>query len=81
MHDSSPLTLAGGASHTCAIVLGGEVRCWGSNEYGHLGDGTTTERSTPVTVSGISAATAIAGGGSHSCAIVSGGEARCWGAN
>ena len=81
VHDSSPLTLAAGNSHTCAIVLGGEVRCWGANGSGQVGDGTQTYRATPVTVSELSGATAITAGNSHTCAIVSGGEVRCWGDN
>jgi hypothetical protein len=36
-----------GSFHTCAIVDGG-LQCWGSNQFGALGDGTTTQRNTPV---------------------------------
>jgi alpha-tubulin suppressor-like RCC1 family protein len=40
-----------GASHACAVMADGiEVRCWGSNAKGQLGDGTFTDRATPVTV-------------------------------
>jgi Alpha-tubulin suppressor and related RCC1 domain-containing proteins len=39
--------------HTCALLEDGRVACWGYNYYGQLGDGTTTNRNTPVIVKGI----------------------------
>ena len=39
-----------GSVHTCALLGGGEALCWGHNGYGQLGDGTTTNRDTPVPV-------------------------------
>jgi alpha-tubulin suppressor-like RCC1 family protein len=78
---SDVIALAAGDSHSCAIVRGGGVKCWGDNQYGQLGDGTTHRRLTPVAASGLSVgATALALGGSHSCAIVHGGV-KCWGGN
>jgi alpha-tubulin suppressor-like RCC1 family protein len=73
--------VAGGRGHTCAIGSGGQVFCWGNNEFGQLGDGTTTRRLHPVAVKGLTGATAIRIGGDHSCAIVAKGEVRCWGSN
>jgi alpha-tubulin suppressor-like RCC1 family protein len=45
--------IAAGDDHTCALVPIGSVKCWGDNIYGGLGDGTATDRLTPVTVQGL----------------------------
>ena len=74
-------SVAAGSGHTCALMAGGTVKCWGSNGYGELGDGTTTTRVTPVTVVGISGATAVSAGSGHTCALVAGGQVKCWGGN
>ncbi len=75
--------IAAGGEHVCAR-LGGEVVCWGSNTYGQLGDGTTTNRPRPVYVltgaARLAGADALALGVGHSCARV-GAEIRCWGRN
>jgi hypothetical protein len=73
--------VAAGASHSCAVITGGQVTCWGTNGAGQLGDGTTLQRATPVLVSGVSGATAVASGSSHSCAVLTGGQVTCWGTN
>jgi hypothetical protein len=72
-------------THYCARMNDGTVACWGSNVQGQLGDGTTTDRPTPVTVSGLSNVVELAVSDTaetrqgHSCARIDDGTVQCWG--
>ena len=69
----------------CAVLSAGGVKCWGSNNEGQLGDGTTTNSDVPVPVKNITTATAIIGGDHGSadgfCALLSTKHIDCWGYN
>lgn len=65
----STAQLSTGGGHTCARTTAGALLCWGANNDGQLGDGTTGNRAVPTPVSGMSGGvTAVAAGGNHSCA-------------
>jgi alpha-tubulin suppressor-like RCC1 family protein len=76
--------VAVGETHICTITrIDASVQCWGSTEFGALGNGTTAAGTvaTPWTVPGLKGATTIAAGARHTCASVSDGHVLCWGDN
>ncbi|MEM9189998.1 MAG: MopE-related protein [Myxococcota bacterium] len=78
---SRPIGIAASYRSTCVLWSGGTVSCWGDNIHGQLGDGTQTNRASPVAVAGLTDAIAVEGGAGHFCAIRSGGTVVCWGDN
>ena len=76
--------ISSGWGHTCAIATFSSVRCWGVNEFGTLGNGTTTDldaNPVPGEVSSPgSSISAVGAGLNHTCAVVGDGV-RCWGWN
>jgi len=75
-----PVAVSAGFAHSCALLDGGEVRCWGANDHGQLGNGATADESAPVPVALPGPATAIVCGYIHTCAVVAG-AVWCWGDN
>ena len=71
--------ISAGDVHTCAL-LSRTVRCWGRNEGGQVGDGTTENRYSPVEVEVGTNVQAISAGGSYTCALTDNGQVKCWGA-
>jgi alpha-tubulin suppressor-like RCC1 family protein len=89
---ASATSIVAGGDHTCVLVRGGGVQCWGYNSYGQLGDGLSSGpqvcywqlvqcAKTPVAVSTSASASAVTAGGEHTCALLDGGSVSCWGAN
>jgi len=75
-------SLAAGSQHTCGLVVpSGVAYCWGRNNHGFVGDGTTTTRLAPVPVSGGRVFSSISAAVHHTCGITPGGAAYCWGYN
>src|SRR5690606_35636581 len=76
--------LSAGNGHTCVVTEEGGVKCWGSNDYGGLGDGTSKydPYPRPVFVQGLASdVSAVGAGAVHTCAIISTGGVKCWGDN
>ncbi|APV51521.1 hypothetical protein BWI17_18600 [Betaproteobacteria bacterium GR16-43] len=73
--------LVSGTSFSCALDNTGAVRCWGQNNSGQVGDGSTTNRNVPTPVSLPGPAVALSAGDNHACALMADTTLRCWGNN
>ena len=74
-----------GYYHTCAILDNGDLKCWGSDSHGQLGDGGSNTRihvpsSTPIDLGAGRTAVAVSVS-THSCAILDNGHLKCWGSD
>jgi alpha-tubulin suppressor-like RCC1 family protein len=72
--------MALGDTDTCVLLTSGGVDCWGKNDAGQLGDGTTVDSLIPRPVKWITTATAMAFAEGHGCAVLASGAVQCWGA-
>ena len=74
-------SVSAGSIHTCGLTTPGDAYCWGFNDFGQLGDGSTTGSLTPVLVSSGIRFSSISTRGGHTCGVTSVGDAYCWGEN
>ena len=89
---SVPVTVQGGLTFTkltagnasaCGVTAAGAAYCWGLNQHGQVGDGSTSNRSAPTAVAGglTFASLAASKSGTFVCGVASAGAAYCWGEN
>ncbi|MBI3982887.1 MAG: Ig-like domain-containing protein [Gemmatimonadetes bacterium] len=94
-HSPAPLAVIGGLSfatltagsddalvgHSCGVTATGAAYCWGENQFGELGDGSTADRTAPAAVAGGLTVSTVSAGADHTCGLTPAGQAYCWGRN
>lgn len=75
------LALRGGSEFSCGFSTAGTLYCWGRNNRGQLGNGSTADRSTPGPVASGLPFQGIGLGAEHACGLATTGAAYCWGLN
>jgi alpha-tubulin suppressor-like RCC1 family protein len=86
--ENPPYSISTGSDHSCGLISNSSTGpehnaayCWGRNDFGQLGDGTTTQRLTPTAAIGGLSFAQISAGGGHTCGLDAAGAAYCWGTN
>jgi alpha-tubulin suppressor-like RCC1 family protein len=74
-------SISAGFDHTCGVTAAGDAYCWGTNEHGQLGDGSTTDQVNPVLVSGGLSFIQVSAGLHYTCGLTAEGAGYCWGRN
>ncbi len=76
------VAIAAGGYHTCALMVGGDIQCWGNNDFGQVsvGDGPGAIDQTLMVIPKTEAV-ALTAGGYHTCKVNADGTASCWGHN
>lgn len=78
-HSFTQLIAGGFIGHTCGLVAGGAAYCWGENERGQVGDGSTVDRLEPSAVVGSLSFEIVDAGFRHTCGRTGTGVVYCWG--
>ena len=69
-----------GYANSCAVTTSGALKCWGYNDYGQLGTGTTITAKTPADVIGLGLGVAsVSMNANHGCAVMTSSAVKCWG--
>jgi alpha-tubulin suppressor-like RCC1 family protein len=74
--------VSSGGGHVCALLQGGDVKCWGENEWGQLGnadDWHIIDASTVLPIELGGPAIDVSAGSAHTCAVLENGDVLCWG--
>ena len=72
-------SVSSGSEHTCAILNGSKLACWGRNAVGQLGDGTLLGKLEPRLISVVGGVTSVTAGSEQTCAITVDDQVWCWG--
>src|SRR5690554_4759037 len=87
-YDNNPvidaIEISASENHTCALLTAGNVKCWGSNSNGQLGNSQlsgkkTSSTAVDVNVADLQGVKAISVGNTYSCALLEAGDIKCWG--
>lgn len=78
---SNAVAVTARQEHACALLSDQTVKCWGSNEFGQLGDGTFLDSAAPKLVPGISNVAEVRAGSYHTCIRRTNGTVACWGSS
>ncbi|MBA7701626.1 hypothetical protein ES703_110367 [subsurface metagenome] len=75
------VSITGGGEHTCGLLNNGSMMCWGKNDGGQIGDGSTERRENPVFVNTTESFVSITTGYAYTCGLLNNGSMMCWGRN
>jgi hypothetical protein len=81
LEPSAFVSVSAGTAHTCGVLATGDAYCWGRNIFGELGDGTTTDKASPVLVLGGLKFATVSAGDDYTCGVTVDATAYCWGEN
>jgi len=81
---NNAISISAGGAHTCSVLSDQTVKCWGSNQYGQLGNNGPNKQpslNSIKSISGLTDVVQVSAGFSHTCAILKDDSVKCWGRN